>query len=80
MISNSKMTAGRFLRWYIARKKLAWIKAHLEAGRTVQVSTVTRATRFKHKHIDMLKASKTGLYMQSGKTWVCIDFTDICAY
>jgi len=74
MLTNDQMIAGRFATWAAARRKLAKIVSTLEAGKKVIVSTYTRATRFDKRHVDMFKATRTGLYIQSGKRWECADY------
>jgi len=73
-MTNEQMTANRFRNWAIARKKLAKIVEALNAGKKITVSTHTRATRFDKRHVDMFKATRTGLYIQSGKRWECADY------
>lgn len=73
-MTNEQMKAGRFLRWHKARQKVAFIQQHLAAGRTVQITTATRAVRYKPAHVDCFKATKAGAYVQRGKSWDCIDF------
>jgi hypothetical protein len=34
---------------------------------------MTKVTKLTSKHIGMVKAAKNGAYVQSGKSWVCID-------
>lgn len=77
MLTNNQMVAGRFLRWAAARKKVGAIKRHLAAGRYVYICTMTRATKLTAKHIDMVKATKTGAWMQRGRNWVNIDYCGI---
>lgn len=73
LMSNEDMRSGRFLRWHTARRKAAWIAARLAEGLTVYVVTYTKATKLSAKHADSIKATKSGLYMRSGKSWICID-------
>ena len=73
MITNSDMTANRFYTWHKARRRVAAIVAHLEAGRTVYISTYTRSIKCTKKHTGMFKAARNGAYIQSGKRWDCID-------
>lgn len=73
MLTNSNMKAGRFLRHYKAKQKVAAIVAQLDAGRTVYLCAYTRATKLTAKHRNMLKASKAGTFIQRGKAWDCID-------
>lgn len=77
MISNEQMTPNRFGRWHAARKRIAYIKAQLTSGKTVYLCTPLTAIKCTHKHIDMLKATKTGAYVQMGKRWDCIDYSAI---
>jgi riboflavin synthase alpha subunit len=76
-MTNTEMKANRFLRLHLARKKIAAIRFHLQAGHTVQITTALKAIRFTKKHTDMFKATKTGAYVQQGKGWACIDGTKI---
>ena len=79
-LTNSQMKAGRFLRYALARKRVAWIKAQLAAGRIVQLITYTKATRYHARHADMFKATKAGAFVRRGKGWDCIDFSDLRAF
>lgn len=72
-MTNEQMIKGRFLRWHKARRRIVAIKASLEAGRTVQLTTCTRAVRYNAKHIEMFKATKNGAFVQRGRFWDCID-------
>lgn len=78
-MTNQEMKAGRFLRWHIARRKIAWISARLSEGRKVYIQTNTRTTVCFAKHADMFKATRSGAYLQRGKKWDCIDFCKISA-
>ena len=77
---NEDMRPNRFLRWHQARQKAAAIKRHLEAGHTVVVSTYLKATKYDKRHVDLIKAVKTGVYARHGKYWVCIDGAAIRVY
>lgn len=79
-MTNTQMTAGRFLRWNNARKRIAWIKAHLAAGHTVQLTTYTKAVRYNAKHADMFMANKGGAWVKQGSSWVCIDGCNVRAF
>jgi hypothetical protein len=72
-MKNSEMKANRFLIWHKARRRVAYIQSNLNLGRTVYLCTMTKATKLTSKHIDMVKAAKNGAFVQSGKSWVCID-------
>jgi predicted RNA-binding protein YlxR (DUF448 family) len=78
-MTNEQMKEGRFLRFHKARKMIAFIKANLQAGRTVYVCTMTKATGYTAKHVDMFKATKSGAYVQAGKRWNCIDYCNLIA-
>lgn len=80
MLTNAQMTANRFARWAKARAKLAKITEAMNAGATITVTTYGRQLRLTAKHADMLKATKTGLYVQRGKAWDCIDGAKIQAW
>lgn len=77
MLSNEKMIPNRYGRWCAARKRIAFIKAQLAAGKTVYLCTHLAAIECTRKHIDMLKATPTGAYVQMGKRWDCIDYSAI---
>jgi len=79
-MTNEQMKAGRFLKWAKAKKRMAWVQEMLKMGKTVQVTTHLKATRYTKKHADMFKATKSGFYVQSGKSWLCLDFSNISAY
>lgn len=78
-LSNDQMIAGRFARWGEARRKEAWIRERVEAGFTVYLSTVTHHTTITAKHLSLIKATKTGLYIRRGKKWLCYDGAKISA-
>jgi hypothetical protein len=79
-ITNPQMIAGRFLRYARARQRVAWIKAQLAAGRIVQLTTYTKATSYDARHADMFKATKAGAFVQRGKSWDCIDFSNLQSF
>ena len=79
-LTNSKMIAGRFLRYARARKAIAWIKAQLAAGRIVQLATYTKATNYNARHADMFKATKAGAFVQRGKSLDCIDLCELRSF
>ena len=76
-LANSQMIAGRFHRYARARKRVAWIKAQLAAGRIVQLTTYTKATSYDPRHADMFKATKAGAFVRRGKSW---DFTNLQSF
>jgi len=76
------MKAGRYLIWAQARQLVAALEAALTAGCTVYVCTYTRATkitpacyaRWQASGRPLFRASMSGAYMASGRTYVCIDY------
>lgn len=76
-MTNSQMIANRFLRWHKARRGLAAILETLRTGGVVQIVTYLRITKCDARHVPMFKAARTGLYIQRGKRWVCIDYCKI---
>ena len=78
-MDNSAMNAGRYYRWAGYRRKLAWIKEHLASGRTVYLSTRLRRVKLTAKDIDMVKATRDGLFVRSGKSWLCHTYSDLAA-
>jgi hypothetical protein len=79
-LNNSKMIAGRFFRYARARKRIAWIKAQLAAGRIVQLTTYTKATSYDARHADMFKATKASAFVRRGKSWDCIDLCELRSF
>jgi hypothetical protein len=79
-MTNDEMKPNRYGRWAQARKKIAFIKGHLEQNHTVEIATALRVYRLKKKHIEMVKATRTGAFVQSGSKWFCIDYTSIRAF
>jgi len=68
---------GRYARWARARRLIHDIQAHLAAGGAVQVVTHLRATQYDSRHVAMFKATRSGAYVQHGRSWACIDFTPV---
>lgn len=80
-MTNDQMKANRFGRWYTARKRASAIVEHLINGGVVMVCTALSATQLDNpKHATMIKGTKTGLYIQRGKKWECIDYCSIKFY
>lgn len=76
-MTNDDMKPGRFLRWQQARRTAAKIVSHLESGGRVVIGTYTRATIYSRRHATLFRATPSGLYVQSGKHWNCIDYCAI---
>ena len=76
MLTNAQMKPNRFLKLQSGKRRLAFIRDNLDAGRIVYISTYTRATKLTAKHKEMVKMDRTG------SLWLgrnCIDFTKITA-
>jgi hypothetical protein len=73
-MTNEDMKPGRFLRWQQARRTAAKIASHLESGGGVVVGTYTQATVYSRQRAAMFRATRSGLYVRSGKRWECIDY------
>lgn len=78
-MNNAQMIDGRFLRWHGARRRLAWIQARVAEGLTVYLSTMTRATAIDARHLGMLSATKSGLYLATGAKRVCVTYCRLSA-
>lgn len=78
-MTNQQMIAGRFFRWARVRKQYAWIVSQIQAGRTVYLTTAMRSTKITAKQLHMVKATKTGLLIQHGKSWLDYSHTKITA-
>lgn len=72
-MTNAQMKAGRYLRWQQSRRKVATIVALLQEGHTVYFCTYLRAIKCTAKHVDLIKATKSGTYIRRGKAWDCVD-------
>lgn len=73
MLTNEQMKKGRFQKWADARRMLRQIQETLQSGGVVQVTTRTRSTLYQKKHSGMFSARKDGVYVQSGKSVVCLN-------
>ena len=73
-MTNAEMIRNRYGRWADARRLYARIMDTLNAGGIVTVATMTHAWHIYPKHADMIRCTKTGVYMQQGKRWNCIDY------
>jgi hypothetical protein len=69
-LTNAQMTPDRFARWAKYRRLYRLIMAQLDAGNSVIASTYLKHTKISPKHRDMIKATRTGLMIQSGKQWL----------
>jgi hypothetical protein len=62
-----------------ASKKLEWIKEQISAGRAVYLSTYTKATMIKAKHLPQVRVRDGHLEVQHGKAWLNHDYSKITA-
>jgi hypothetical protein len=76
-MTNDQMKPNRFLRWHRARQTARKITIHFARGGKVLVGTYTRATIYNRKHIDLFRATQSGLLFKCGKNWNCIDYAAI---
>ena len=79
-MKNSEMTANRFANYARYRRLHEAIMAALIAGKTVQVSTHLRATRYTAKHHDLFFVNRTGVYVRNGKRTDCIHYCSISIF
>jgi hypothetical protein len=78
-MTNEQMKVGRFLALHKARRMFRFITANLAAGNEIQLTTSTRSTIYKAKHIDMFRIKGSSVYVQRGKAWDCINYTHVRA-
>ncbi len=64
------MKANRYLHWHQNRRLVASMEAHLSTGGAVVVATMTRATKYRRP--GSFRATRSGIYAQSGRGWVAI--------
>lgn len=68
-----------------AQEKIESLLEHIKNGKTVVISTHTKATQITPKTLaqweksghTLLKAAGNNMYMASGKSFVCIDYCNI---
>jgi len=79
-MNNSQMVANRFLSWQSHKRALAFIVTCANAGRTVYISNALYSIKINAKTCNMVKATKTGLYVLQGKRgWQCVNGSKISA-
>lgn len=70
-MTNDQMTKARWLRLHQSRKAIKWCEARISEGLAVYFSTYAKHIKFsKPAHLEALKATKSGLYMRQGRSWV----------
>lgn len=79
MLKNSQMIAGRFKAFALAKRKLAFIKDKIAEGKVIYLSTYGHHTKVTAKSVELVKASKSGLWVQHGKRWLNYDGAAISA-
>jgi hypothetical protein len=78
-MNNSNMIPRRFLNWQTHRRAHAFIVAQVAAGRTVYITNALYSIRVNAKTVGMVKATKTGLYVQKRNRWECVNGSQITA-
>jgi hypothetical protein len=78
-MKNSEMKPGRYLKLHTARQKIAWIKARLAEKRTVQLNSGMSCIKITAKNVEMLKATKRGLHIDSKRGLESIAFHSLRA-
>jgi hypothetical protein len=76
-MNNSHMRPNRFFQWQQYKKRFAEIQAHLGKGGSVLIPTCTKATLYRPKHAGMFKVTRSGLFVQRGKSFECLNFSAI---
>lgn len=77
MLSNDQMKADRYGRWARSRALVRKIESTLASGGMVMIATYTQAKQYDKRHAGMFKATKSGAFVQRGKSWDCIDYCGI---
>lgn len=70
-MTNAQMTPNRFLRMMENKKLYTRIISEIEKGLAIQITTYTRSTIYTEG--GQFKLGKTGVYVQRGKHWDCIN-------
>ena len=71
-MTNSSMIANRYANWAKYRKLVKTVSANVEAGRKVCIQAGWSIMPFTKKNLECIKATKSGVFVQKGKNWVCI--------
>jgi hypothetical protein len=71
-MTNDQMKANRFANFARYRKFVAKVRAAIEAGHKVNIQAGWTVMPFTKKNAECLKATKSGVFVQRGKSWVCI--------
>lgn len=79
-MTNSEMKEGRFYKWHNYRKMIASIRQTLAADGVIQIVGYGRVLECDKRHVEMFKATKSGAYVQRGKSWDCLNFSKIVHY
>ena len=62
-----------------AQAKFDWIKAQIDAGKTVYLATQLRITKITAKHLPMVRVHGEALEIQHGKRWIDYSYTKVSA-
>jgi len=63
-----------------AIRKWLWMRDCWRHGADVITCTYGKATYYSAKHADLFRVRKSGLYVQRGKSWDCLNFTNLKSY
>jgi hypothetical protein len=74
-MKNSDMTENRYLIMYQNKKLYNGIISEIEGGAAIQVTTYTQSRIY--TKASQFRLGKTGVYVQRGKHWDCINFCSI---
>lgn len=74
-MDNEKMTSNRFLRMMENKKLYTSIISELDKGLTIQITTYTKSSLYNKP--SQFKWGKSGVYVQRGKNWDCINGASI---
>lgn len=73
-MNNEQMIPNRFANWARYRRAARVIRENAMSGRTVVVQNygVARGFKITAKNADQIEARKSGLYVLSGKSRLCV--------
>ena len=81
MLTNESMKAARFLRLNNSKKLWTRINASWDAGKTVQITTYTRALRVKPTVREAMRLNGHYIQIRRGKAWdICFDGLTGCKF
>lgn len=74
-MTNEQMKPNRFLDMMKYKKLYTAIVAEIEKGLAIQITTYTKSSIY--KSASQFKYGKSGVYVQRGKNWDCINYANI---